>query len=326
MPSPSATLATLRPELGSYQEFDLLANQAGFIGYKCLPVIEVAKQAGTFGKIPVEQLLQNHNVDRAPGSAYSRTEWTFTSDSWNCSERGLEGVLDDNEAEMYVEFFDGEQVTVDRLVHGVLLEAEKRVAAKLFDATTFASQTTGITNEWDKNHKTDAVPMADVEAAVQAMWAKTGVWANAIAFNRHVFRNLRNLDTVLDRIAASGAGDKIKPADINTAMLAACFDLDHVFVAGGAKNSAIEGQDTVFADVWSSEYALIFRVPTTNDIREPALGRCFHWGADGSQVLGLTESYRDERVRGEVFRVRHQVDEKFIHTECAWLLSNVTTI
>ena len=59
MPSPSTALATLRPDLGgSFEEFDLAMDRQGFIATRVLPVLEVAKASGVFGKIPIEQLLK----------------------------------------------------------------------------------------------------------------------------------------------------------------------------------------------------------------------------------------------------------------------------
>ena len=49
-----------------------------------------------------------------------------------------------------------------------------------------------------------------------------------------------------------------------------------------------------------------------------------HWQEDGSQVDGRVETYRDETIRSDVVRVRHDVDEKVLYTEAADLLSNVT--
>ena len=70
MPSPSTSLATLRPELGgSMEAFDLAADRAGFIGLKLLPVFEAAEQSGSFGKIPLEELLKNRDTERAPGGS-----------------------------------------------------------------------------------------------------------------------------------------------------------------------------------------------------------------------------------------------------------------
>ena len=61
MPNPSEALATQRPDLAqSLEEFDLEADRAGFIGLDILPVFEVDVQAGNFGIIPLEQLLQEN--------------------------------------------------------------------------------------------------------------------------------------------------------------------------------------------------------------------------------------------------------------------------
>jgi hypothetical protein len=65
-------------------------------------------------------------------------------------------------------------------------------------------------------------------------------------------------------------------------------------------------------------------VAVTDDIREPCLGRTFHWGEDGSQIGGLMESYREEQKRSDIIRCRHDVDEKVLYTQMGHLLSNIT--
>ena len=74
MPSPQSSLATLRPALaGSFMEYDLAMNQQGYIGHKVLPVMEVQAASGVFGRIPLEQLLQqlaaaaDSNQAKTPG-------------------------------------------------------------------------------------------------------------------------------------------------------------------------------------------------------------------------------------------------------------------
>jgi len=327
MPSPTTSLATLRPDLGgSLEEFDAAADRRGFIAHRVAPVLEAAKKSGTFGKIPLEYLLQTRETRRAPGAGYGRGDFEFDDASYACEEHGAEEPVDDVEAEMYREYFDAELVSAARALDVVLRNAEIRTAALLFNATTFTSQTTTITNEWDKNHKTDAIPIQDVEDAVQAVWARCGIWPNALVINRTVFRNLRLLDAIKDAISASGAGTPNKASDITTAMLAAVFDLEHVIVAGSAKNTAAEGQSASLSHIWSSEYAMVCRVASSNDIREPCTARTIHWAADGSEVGGCVETYRDETVRADIIRCRHDVDELIMYTESAQLLENVTTL
>jgi len=324
MPSPSSSLSTLRPDLaGSVMEFDLAMDRLGFIGHQVLPVFEVGAQSGNFGVIPIEQLLQERDTARAPGSGYARGSFTFAPETYACFEHGAEEPVDDREQKMYREYFDAELVSTQRALDVVLRNAESRISAAVFNATTFTAQTTSIANEWDD--ATNAVPITNVETAVRAVWARCGIWPNALVINRTVFRNLRLCDQIQERIESSGAGSPSKASDITVEMLKAVFDLQHIFVAGGVYNSATEGQTLAIASQWSDEYAMVCKVAQSNDIREPCLGRTMHWAEDGSTVGATVESYRDETVRSNIIRARHDVDEKLIYTESAQLLDNVTT-
>jgi hypothetical protein len=328
MPSPSSSLATLRPDLATFFEYDLEAERNGYVASRVLPVMDVASQAGNFGKIPLAQLLQERDTKRAPGSGYARGKWTFDKATYACEEHGAEEPVDDREAKMYAEYFEAEGVSTMRAFSAVLRNAELRAADLLFNATTWSggSLTTAITNEWDNNHTTDAVPIDDVEAAVNKVYDGSGLWPNALIINRKVFRNLRNLDQIIERINSEGAGNASKPSDISAAMLAQVFDLDFVIIAGNTRNTATEGQTATPGQIWDSEYAMVARIAVSNDMREPCVGRTFHWSQDGSSIGGTVESYRDEVVRGDVIRVRHDVDEIVLYKEAAHMLSNVTTL
>jgi hypothetical protein len=327
MPSPSTSLATLRPDIAAaFIEFELEAEAQGYIASQVLPAFDVQYAAGTYPIIPIETLLQNPETKRNNNSGYNRMDWNFDDATYRCDEHGLEGPVDDRTARMYKEYFDAEVQTSLILRAAIMRAAEKRVAAKLFNATTFTSQTTSVTNEWDSNHTSNATPIANVNTAVNAVYDRTGVWPNALIINRKVFKNLKMLDEIIAAIASSGAGDPTKQADITAQMLAQVFDLDMVIVAGGSKNTADEGQTVAVEQVWSNEYAMVAKVARTNNFGEPCIGRILHYSDDGSTIGGTVEQYRDEHLRRDVLRVRHDVDEKILYTEIAQLLDNVTTI
>lgn len=325
MPSPTSSLATLRPDLATFLEFDLESEKSGYIATQVFPVIDVQSQAGNFGKIPIEQLLQSRVTKRSPGSGYARGNWTFEPATYATVEHGAEEPVDDNEAKMYAEYFQAEQISTARAFSAVLRNAEARVADAVFNTSTWtgSSLTTAITHEWDD--ATNCVPLTDVEAAVQKIYDNSGLWANALVINRKVFRNLRNSAQVIDRIESNGAGNAAKATDITVQMLAAAFDLDHIIVAGTSKNGAKEGQAASPTQIWSGEYAMVCKIATGPDMRDPCIGRTFHWAEDGSSIGGTVESYRDERIRGDVIRVRHQVAEVVLYAQAGHLLSNITT-
>lgn len=329
MPSPSTTLATLRPELASsMEEFNLEMSRRGFIGLLVAPSIEVQKPSGDFGKIPVEQLLQTHDTLRASGSGYPRGRFTFTKASFACQENGWEEPIDDREAEMYAEYLDAELVGTARARDFVLRNHEIRIANMIFNASTWtgAGLTTAVVNEWDD--AANATPNEDIKAAKAVIRAATGLEPNALILNINVFENLINCDAIIDRLKYAGFTDP-RPGSITAQALALALNVDRIIVAGqggsAIKATNNQGQSIVTAQIWSNEYAMLARVATSLDPREACVARTFHWGADGSSIGGTVESYRDETIRGNVIRVRHDTDEIVMYTEAAHLLSNITT-
>lgn len=324
MPSPSTSLATLRPDLAeSFMEFDLEMNKQGYVGLQVFPVIEAGLQADNPGKIPIEQLLINGETLRNSEGGYNRSKFDFKTFSYATAEHGWEELVDARDAKRYQHFFVAEQIATARAYGIVTRNHEARIAAAVFNATTFTNHTTAITNEWDD--LVNAVPITDVEAAVASVYDASGLWANALIINRKVFRNLRNCEQIIERINSSGAGSPSKASDVTEAMLAAVFDLEHIIVAGSSKNTANEGLAATPGQIWSDEYAMVCKVANSQDMREPCIGRTFHWSEDGSQIGGTIESYWEEQTRSDVVRVRHETDEVVMYTEAGHLLSNITT-
>lgn len=330
-PTPSTTLATLRPDLAPFVEFDIQRQREGFIWNQVAPAVNVALAADSPGKIPVEQLLQGADgtEDRhAEGADYARITSTFDDFSYSCQEHGLEEAVSKRTQARYANIFDAFSWATARTAARVQANQEARVASLLYNTSVWngAGLTTGITNEWDANHITDAVPITDVENACRKVWAGCGMWPNALILNMEQFRNLRLLDTVKAAISASGAGFPTRASDITREMLAAVFNLDYIIIAGAARNTAKKGKSASFSHFWSSEYAMVARVATSSDMAEPCVARTYHWTGDGSSLDGTVETYYDEARRSDIVRVRMDTDEVVMYPECAHLLSNVTTI
>jgi hypothetical protein len=70
---------------------------------------------------------------------------------------------------------------------------------------------------------------------------------------------------------------------------------------------------------------MVAHIDFSQDVRRPTIARTFHWTGDGSEIDGRVETYRDEPVRSEIVRVRHQTAEKVMHVQAGHLLSNITT-
>lgn len=327
MPAPSSTIYGYRPDLDTWAEYDLEANQKGFVSAAIAPSIDVALVSDNPGKIPIEQLLKiGDGKPRAARAGYPRGSWTFTTWGYTCQEYGWEEPVDERERAIYANFFDAEQFTTLRAFNNVRLNAEKRMADLLFSATWTgggASLYTDVgTTEWAQANWAAATPVDHVEAAVRKVHSNSGVWPNAMILNRTKFRDLRQCAQIRERIVASGAGSPAKASDITPEMLALVFDLDRVVVAGGDRDSATEGQSTVIASIWG-DYAMVCKIATSKDIREPCIARSFHFAADGSQEQGAVEVYREDQTRSDIVRVRHDVDEVVMYTELGHLIGGI---
>ncbi len=325
MPSPASTLSTLRPDLAEFQEFDLESEKQGYVALKVLPVIEAGLQSDNPGKLPLEALLFQADTKRNSGSGYNRGSFKFETFSYSTSENGWEEPIDARDEKRYRHILQVDRIANARAAGVVARNQEQRAAALVFNTGTWtgASLTTAITHEWDD--ATNCVPVTDVEAAVKKIYEGSGLWANALVINRQVFRNLRNSAQVIDRIESNGAGNASKATDITVQMLSAVFDLPYIIVAGSSKNSADEGQTATPAQIWSGEYAMVCRVSTSADMRDPCIGRTFHWNEDGSVIGGTVEEYEEVQSRSRIIRVRHETDEVIMYPQAGHLLSNITT-
>lgn len=326
MPSPSSTLASLRPDLaGSLQEFALDMASQGFVGLQVAPVVEVDKPTGNRGVIPIEELLKPVDTRRAPGSEYKRAHYTFTADTFACEEHGVEEPVDRREAAMYRDYFDAELLAAQRARRTVMASYEARVAALVQSTSTWTGSllTTAVSTPWSTT--ASATPLDDVENAKLLVFANSGLIANALIVGWKTYKRLRLNTTsnqIVDRIKACGL---YNPAlkYLSAAVLAELFDVRYFIVAGAVYNSAAEGQTFAGKTIWSNDRCMVARIAETSDPREPCIARTFHWGEDGSTIGGLVESYYDERCRSDVVRCRMDTDEVIMYPEAGHLLTNV---
>lgn len=317
MPAPSST-SFIRPDLmQSFYEFDLMASMRGFVGPQVLPFFPVQLQAGQFSLLPVEAMLQERRTQRASGAHYARQDWEFEQASFATQEYGAEEILDDRERNIYAYAFDFEQVNAMRAMDAVLRAYEKRVAdATLNDTASFTN--TAVGTAWSV--PTSATPVADVLTEVTSFKNAAGVLPNAIILSDVVLRNLQTCDEIIDRLKYSGVDD---PKKVTPAMLAALWGVERVIIPDVMRNSANPGQAVSFSNIWSSTSVMLARLCTTGDLREPGLGRSFHWIGDGSSEGGTVETYRDESRRSNVIRCRIDVQEKILYTRMARRLTGV---
>lgn len=325
MATPSGT-AQARPELAaSLLEFDYEMSQRGFVASQVFPTFSVNHYAGTFGRVTIEELLKAQpDLQRAPGSGYNRDTMQFTVDTWATKEYGHEEVVDEREAKQWGNYFDHEVIATRRAMNIIMEKAEQRVADAVFNTTVYTgaalTETLSGGDKWSAASTAD--PAAKIAAAKKKVFDNIGMWPDSAVMNRATFNALRQCVAFRSLISSSGAGSSELASRITIQQVAEAFDLPNIFVAGGAKNSANANAAATPTHIWGN-HVMVFKRCNSPDLREPGLGRTFHWAEDGSQVDGRVESYFSDEVRANIIRVRHQTDEKRLYTECGYLLQAV---
>lgn len=318
---PTSATTLQRPDLGAIAyEYMLSGSERGFIGLEILPIFEVEKQSADYPVIPIEALLKMPpSIRRSRRGNYQRGDFEFETGTYSCEEYGWEEPVDDTEAALYRRFFDAEEVATLRATDILLRYHEIRCAAALFNSSNFT--VSNVSTEWSTG--ASATPYADVKAGKQAMRAASGLMPNVMAMSLKVFENCVATTEIKDVLKYTNPIE-ILGSEAKRRLLAQYFEVDRILVGNAVKDTAKKKKAFSLADVWDDEYVGLYRVATNSrDLREPCVGRTFLWTADSPDML-TTEQYREEKIRSDVYRVRHNVDEAFVFQGAGYLLGNIT--
>jgi hypothetical protein len=310
--------ATPRLDLGAaYMEF--MADESmfpEFVGLAVLPFFRSQKQAANYPALTRESMLSGADTKRAPKSAYNRVDIGGEDKAFATEEHGLEGIADDRQRSLYANDFDLDLAVTRQVMRKVRLAHELRVKEAVFDTGTWtgAALTTDVSAAPWSNAASPVVK--HVLAAKEKVRVGTGMEPNALILGRAQFENLLNNAEILARFPGAAL---VTEAMIRQA-LASIFGLSKLIIGNAVQNTADEGQAASIADVWGSTYAMVAKVAGPNDsIEQPSIGRTVLWVPESPEEI-VVESYREEQVRGDVIRCRHDVDEIIQSPELGHLL------
>ena len=320
MPRPTSATTIQRPDLGAIAyEHMTEASRNGFIGLDIMPVFDVADQSADYPIIPIESLIHVPDTKRASRGNYNRSDYNFEMGTYSCDEYGWEEVVDDKESNLYARFFDAEEVAVIRATDILMRGLEKRIATAVFN-TSNITNTSAVTTEWSTVTST---PRADISAAKTAMRAASGLMPNTMVVSQKVLENILLITEIKDALKYTSPIE-IGGLEAQKRILAQYFGINRILVGGGIEDTSKKGKSFSLTDIWDDEYCGLFKVAAGKDLKDPALGRTFIWTADSPNII-TTESYRQDEIRSDVYRVRHNVsNEAFIFTGAGYLLSNIT--
>jgi hypothetical protein len=317
--------AIIRHDLNAFVE-EAASTDKLLFGDKLLPQLPVDARAGIFPKIEIGnggELLKKEATLRGPTGTYNETTRKFTTDTYECLDRGMEERIDDVVVRDYAKFFDVEVLTSKLIMRTMKLDYEARVYATLQLSANWltlnaATATYAPTGTWG-----DATSLAGADFSKLLMdsiqeLTKRGEVPNTLVIGADAWNHMRRttlLNTFLYGSLGIGLGYKM----VTEADVAKQFNLKNVFVAHAHYDGGNRNAGPQLTKLWENDVMWLGDVKG-GEISAGGAGRTFVWTKDGSGLF-TTETYRSEPRRGDMVRVRHHTSEKVVNKNAGLRIS-----
>jgi hypothetical protein len=309
---------------------EAIGQEKLYIGQLIYPVYPSGREVGRYPKfrIGAAELLKGGTnygyTKRNETGTYNEIERKFEWDSFQTEEYGLEERVDDVVARRMESFFDAEVVTGKQLMNSLMIDYELQVAAATFAPLSLGGlfTTTHTSQLYIEANISGATPVNvpfDMNAAIERMTLLGEVPTTAVMSLKlwNYIRRSQLLQTYVYGYLNVNQGG----SQITEQMFANVFGLQEILIA--KKSVDLQPKSTSFATnitpVWPADYIALVR-RAEGDFMNGGVGRTIIWDADAPGGLFTSESYRDEKRRGNVLRVRSNRILKTVSPNCVQLL------
>lgn len=312
--------ATIRADLNAVVE-EANAADKYLIGQAVMPPFGVDAKAATYPKIQIAEggLMDAVATERARGGSYGQITRKWGTDNYDCVDRGLEEPVDDTDKSDLKRFFNVEATASKLTLRNVKLAHELRVAGAIMNTGNFGAGTNSVVAYTEAAIATIDFP-ADVLAAIERI-ADNGIEADTIVLSSAVLNRIKRSKLMKEWVRGSLTGELAQA--INAKSIADSF-ADHgitkCLVGRARYNTGKKGAAKSISNVWGNTYVWVGKTnPGAGSIQDGGAGFTLYWNEEGG--LFVTETYRDEKVRSNMVRVRQNTTEKVVDGTAGTLIT-----
>ena len=288
------------------------AAQQEFIGPIVAPVLNVNKQTGLYWVAGKNNRL--HDIQRAPRDEYKVVDWSYSTSTYGCKGYGAKALTDVESLKNADPMVDPEQDAIAAVVDEVMINAEYRIASKLFSASVF-TQTSALTStaRWDS---TASDPWGNRVTANAAVRPATGHKVNTLIISDTVWEYLRQLTAIKNAIFGSTGPYGVPTQE----QVAAVLGIDRVIVGPGTYYNG-----TTFVDLWgkSALWAYYPKSVSENRGRIIVPMRTVVWNVDGVGRFQVSQPWEDRDRRSWARYVDDYTDELVVCAAAGYLFTTV---
>src|SRR5664280_144959 len=213
------------------------AGKLDVIGPLVAPVLNVNKQTGLYWVANKNNRL--HDISRAPRDEYKVVDWNYTTNTYAAKGYGAKALTDIESIKNADPMVDPEQDAIAAVVDEVMINAEYRIASKLFSASVF-TQTSGLssTARWDSSAPD---PWGNRVTANAAVRPAIGKEVNTLIIGSSAWQYLQGQVNIKNAIFGANG-----PFGVPTqAQVASVLGLKQIIVGAGTYYNG-----TTFVDIW----------------------------------------------------------------------------
>jgi hypothetical protein len=233
-------------------------------------------------------------------------------------EYGYEEAVDDTVTLDVARFFDAEVIAAKLAKRKLLLAHELRVAAKLFDNSTFTATNSG-TAYTTANLATFDVG-ADVQEAADRLLAKGESVTNlSVIIPYPVWTRIRASTKFQNRLRGAGiSSDTILNASTQAA--AEVFGVSQVLIGRASYDTAPEGVAFAAGNVWANTFIWVGSVTQASaGFFGGGAGFTLNWSEYGP-AIGVS-TYREEAIKSNIVRASQYTAEKVVNANAGQLIT-----
>lgn len=293
-----------------------------FIADKICPIHGVEEHAGEYPIIKIKDgsLLRRDSTRRNATGTYNEVTRKHGWDNYVVLDRGLEERVDDTKAKTVKKFFDLEKSTSKWLGRMMAIDREVSVKDLFFNTNNFTNDN-ALVNYTAALKDTVDFP-ADILAAIDTLITR-GQGVNAVVLSRKLWSYIRQ--SVLLQTYIYGKDPDAKKRLLTVKDLESAFSdesgVDIKIHIGSASidTSKPGAAASVISQVWPTSHIWVGNVKG-GDFSDGGAARTLTWEQDGGSGLFHPETYRDEKRRGDMLRVRSHAVEKVIDETAGHLI------
>lgn len=283
-----------------------------FAALKAAPPIDVTNKSDTYYKYTQAYWFARQMAKRAPSSEYARSGFGVETDTYLCTDYGLEYPVDDSVRANADMPLDLDRDAVRWLAHQALLEIEYDFASQFMAASVWGTTNTTAT-DWASS---GATPIANVLTAIRTVHQATGYRPRHMVCGEIVFDALKVDSDVTGKVLYT----QLATVETITRALAAVLGLEDIFVSSAIYNTANLGQTASYSPICDDDALVFYRDPAAGVFGASAL-KTFAWTGHGGR--GTIETYREDKINSDVHRIKASWDIKLVAAELGYFFSDI---